>query len=195
MAWLYNPGSDPSRVYYGTDTRAQSLLVGSVLAMLLAERGSISSAWGKAVLQLAAVVSVVYIGYIWITMSDESSFLYRGGLLTLALAVAMVIAAVTQSKTGPLGRVLSLPPLRSLGIISYGVYLWHWPLYLVLTPDRVGWAATGCLLARVAVTLGVATPHITSWRCRFGGVPCGAGGRRGRWRRRQPQPWRSPPLS
>ena len=60
-------------------------------------------------------------------------FLYRGGFLLLALAVAVVIAAAVQPKAGPLGRVLSLPPLRALGLISYGVYLWHWPVYLMLT--------------------------------------------------------------
>jgi len=67
-----------------------------------------------------------------------------------------VIAASVQPKAGPIGRLLSLPPLRGLGLISYGVYLWHWPVYLVLTPDRTGWDGYGLFAVRVLVTLAIA---------------------------------------
>jgi peptidoglycan/LPS O-acetylase OafA/YrhL len=156
MGWLFHPGADPSRVYYGTDTRAQALLMGAALAMLLLQRGPLRSRPASQMLQIAAVVCAVYIGWVWATTSGNSVFLYRGGFLLLAAAVAVVIAASVQPKAGPIGRMLSLPPLRSLGLISYGVYLWHWPIYLVLTPDRTGWDGYGLFAARVLVTLAIA---------------------------------------
>jgi peptidoglycan/LPS O-acetylase OafA/YrhL len=156
MGWLYHPGADPSRVYYGTDTRAQSLLVGAALAMLLLQRGPVRSNPARHILQTAALVCAVGLGWVWATASGDSVFLYRGGFLLLAGAVAVVIAASVQPKAGPIGRLLSLPPLRGLGLISYGVYLWHWPVYLVLTPDRTGWDGYGLFAARVLVTLAIA---------------------------------------
>jgi peptidoglycan/LPS O-acetylase OafA/YrhL len=156
MGWLYHPGTDPSRVYYGTDTRAQSLLMGAALAMLLLWRGPLRSRPAGHVLQIAALVCAVALGCVWATASDNSVFLYRGGFLFLATAVAVVIAASVQPKAGPIGRLLSLPPLRGLGLISYGVYLWHWPVYLVLTPDRTGWDGYGLFAVRVLATLAIA---------------------------------------
>jgi peptidoglycan/LPS O-acetylase OafA/YrhL len=156
MGWLYHPGADPSRVYYGTDTRAQSLLMGAALAMLLLQRGPLSSRPARNTLQIAALACAVGLGWVWATASGDSVFLYRGGFLLLAAAVAVVIAASVQPKAGPIGRLLSLPPLRGLGLISYGVYLWHWPVYLVLTPDRTGWDGYGLFAARVLVTLAIA---------------------------------------
>ena len=91
------------------------------------------------------------------TTSEDSVLLYRGGFLFLGVAVAVVIAAAVHSTAGPLGRVLSLPPLRALGLISYGVYLWHWPIYLVLTPGRTGWEGHGLFVVRVLATLAIAT--------------------------------------
>jgi peptidoglycan/LPS O-acetylase OafA/YrhL len=156
MGWLYDPGADPSRVYYGTDTRAQSLLMGAALAMLLLQRGPLRSRPARHTLQIAALASAVGLGWVWARASGDSVFLYRGGFLLLAAAVAVVIAASVQPKAGPIGRLLSLPPLRGLGLISYGVYLWHWPVYLILTPDRTGWDGYGLFAVRVLVTLAIA---------------------------------------
>ena len=171
MALLYVPHADPSRVYYGTDARAQSLLVGGLLAMVLSQwqatpapfplarqtsqRNELRSVFAHVFLQVAAVAAIAYVAWMWTTTGGDSVFLYRGGFLTLALAVATVIAAAVQPG-GPVRRALSLPPLRSLGLISYGVYLWHWPLYLVLTPERVGWDGYALFALRVGVTVGVA---------------------------------------
>ena len=156
MAWLYDPGADPSRVYYGTDTRAQSLLVGAVLAMLLAWHGPLRASAARLLLQLTALAGAIFTGWLWVSASDDSSFLYQGGLLVSAIAIAVVIAAVVQPQRGPLGSLLSLSPLRWLGRISYGVYLWHWPVYLVLTPVRTGWHGAGLLTVQVALTLALA---------------------------------------
>jgi len=153
MALLYDPHGDPSRVYYGTDTRAQSLLVGAALAAWLARRGDAGPVAG-APLQIAAFACAAYVAWMWTATSSGSDFLYRGGLLLLAAAVAVVIAAALRP--GPLARALSLPPLRWLGLVSYGVYLWHWPLYLVLTPGRTGWDGHALFALRLAVTVAVA---------------------------------------
>jgi peptidoglycan/LPS O-acetylase OafA/YrhL len=156
MALLFQPGHDPSRVYYGTDTRAQSLLVGAVLAMLLLRTGAVRGRLPNATLQIAAVACIVVLGRAWSTTSSDSILLYRGGFLLLALGVAVVITAAVQPG-GLVAKALSLPPLRGLGLISYGVYLWHWPLYLVLTSDRTGLDGYGLFLLRIGATLAVAT--------------------------------------
>ena len=157
MALLFKPGTDPSRVYYGTDTRAQSLLVGAVLAMLLLRLGPVRGRLAKPALQTAGVGCAIGLGVLWCVTSEDSALLYRGGFLCLATAVAIVVASVVQPQPGLLGRALSLRPLRALGLISYGVYLWHWPIYLMLTPARTGWDGYGLFAARVLTTLAVAT--------------------------------------
>jgi len=157
MALLFQPGHDPSRMYYGTDTRAQSLLVGAVLAMILLRVGPVRGAVPKATLQIAALACAVALGRAWTATSADSVLLYRGGFLLLAIGVAVVVTAAVRPGGGPVARALSLPPLRGLGLISYGVYLWHWPLYLVLTPDRTGLDGYGLFLLRIAATLGIAT--------------------------------------
>ena len=155
MAWLYEPNTDPSRVYYGTDTRAQSLLIGAVLAMVLISYNPLRTAASKLIVQGVAAVSAVALVWLWATTADDSVFLYRGGYLLLALAVASVIAAVVQPERGLLAKLLSAEPLRRLGLISYGVYLWHWPIYLVLTTDRTGMDGAALLAIRIALTLAL----------------------------------------
>ncbi len=156
MAWLYDPGSDPSRVYYGTDTRAHSLLVGAVLAMLLFwNRFQLTDA-ARRILQYGAVALAITIGWVWVSTPDDSPFLYRGGYALFAAAVAWVIAAVVVQQRGLLANVLSTAPLRLLGLISYGVYLWHWPIYLTLTAERTGLSEAPLFIVRVALTLAIA---------------------------------------
>jgi len=157
MALLFKPGSDPSRVYYGTDTRAQSLLAGAVLAMLLTRFGPVRGRIAGTTLQAAGIGCAIGLGALWCVTSEDSALLYRGGFLLLAIGVAVVVAGVVQPKPGLLARALSFRPLRALGLVSYGVYLWHWPIYLMLTPDRTGWEGYGLFAARVLTTLAVAT--------------------------------------
>ena len=156
MGLLFEPGRDPSRVYYGTDTRAQSLLVGATLAMLILRLGPIRHVALGRLLQVVALSCAVGLGFFWSVTPEGSTLLYRGGFLMLALGVAVVITAVVQPRASPLGKVLSLPPLRGLGLISYGVYLWHWPVYLMLTADRTGWDGYALFALRVMTTLAVA---------------------------------------
>ena len=84
MAALFRPGHDPSRVYYGTDTRAQSLLVGAALAMLLMRLGPLRDALSEVDAPGAAVECAIGIGWVWIHASGSDAFLYRGGFLLLA---------------------------------------------------------------------------------------------------------------
>jgi peptidoglycan/LPS O-acetylase OafA/YrhL len=160
MAALFRPEHDPSRVYYGTDTRAQALLIGAALAMLLLRTKPLSTRSTKWGLQIAAVACAIGIGWVWTHASGDETLLYRGGFLLLAMGVAVIIAVAAQAEAGAVGRVLSLRPLRALGLISYGVYLWHWPIYMMLTPGRTqmtGWDGYQLFFVRVLATLTIAT--------------------------------------
>jgi peptidoglycan/LPS O-acetylase OafA/YrhL len=168
MAVLYEP-IDPSRAYYGTDARAHTLLVGAVLAMLLARHRAGSDAGvesgrrtrrgrrAAAGLQVIGIVAAAGCVWAWARVSDQGSGLYRGGSLAFAVAVAAVIASAVQPGRGPLRAALSVPVLCWLGRISYGLYLWHWPAIVVLTEDRTGLSGAALTMARLATTLGAAT--------------------------------------
>jgi len=90
-------------------------------------------------------------------MSERTDALYQGGFLLAALAVSAVIVSVVQPDRGVLGRALSVAPLRWVGRISYGLYLWHWPVYLTLTHARTGLDGVALLGARLAVSFAFAT--------------------------------------
>ena len=156
MAVLYHPGQDPSRVYYGTDTRSQSLLIGAVVGILLFVHGPIRTQRARVAVRLAALVGAAYTIWLWSRMSERTDNLYRGGFLLAAIAVAAVIVSVVQPDRGALGAVLSLSPLRWVGRISYGLYLWHWPVYLWLTGARTGLHGTELLALRLAVSVAFA---------------------------------------
>ena len=160
MAALFDPGGDPSRVYYGTDTRAQALLLGAVLAMLVMRprrRPRQASATASLIaLEGAGILAAVYLGWLWTHVADTSTWLYTGGFLVEGVAVAALIAAATRPYSPILGPVLSLAPLRAVGQISYGLYLWHWPVYVYLTPARTGLDDLSLLAVRLAVTFALA---------------------------------------
>jgi peptidoglycan/LPS O-acetylase OafA/YrhL/lysophospholipase L1-like esterase len=174
MAVLYHPGQDPSRVYYGTDTRAQSLLIGAILAILLTRRPEIRSYAARRTLHIGASAAVVTLAVIWSQTSEGNAWQYRGGFALAAVLVGVVIAGVTQpSDPGRLGRFFALPPLRAIGIISYGLYLWHWPLYVFLSPDRTGLSGISLLTVRLVATFAVAIAsyYLVEKPIRHGAIP------------------------
>ncbi len=160
MALLYHPGVDPSRIYYGTDTRAFELLIGAVLALLVTARPD-HSPRVRRLLHLVGPVAAVVLGMLWVTAGDDqgnpSAWMYQGGMVIACMLAAAVIASVAQPSSGPLGALLSIPPLRWIGQISYGLYLWHWPVYVLMTDVTTGLSRGALLAARLAATVGAAT--------------------------------------
>jgi peptidoglycan/LPS O-acetylase OafA/YrhL len=154
MAALYHPGRDPSRAYFGTDSRAQELLIGAILAIALARgrdaRMPARVADGLGLAGLAGVLTAM------VLVPDSAAWMYRGGFALLAFASALAVIAAARPESGVIGRLLAIPPLPATGRISYGLYLWHWPLYVVLSPARTHLLGVRLLGLRLAVTLVVA---------------------------------------
>lgn len=139
MAILYSPQADPSRVYYGTDTRAFSLLIGAFLAFefpparvnghgrqgFTARDRKIALGVGSAALAGILVMMVAVNGY--------SPFLYYGGIALLSLLTGALIITLADGRS-PLARFFALRPLVWIGKLSYSIYLWHYPLLLLMNP-------------------------------------------------------------
>ncbi|QPL92114.1 acyltransferase [Streptomyces clavuligerus] len=149
MIALTNP-VDTTRVYEGTDTRAFSLLLGALMATapavrLLARISERTAGWW-------ALILACGIGAYWITADGQNSpSLFHGGLFLHALAAALLIACLARAPRTPLGQILGTRALRWFGLISYSLYLWHWPVYLILSEERLGMAGW----SRTALILGV----------------------------------------
>ncbi len=135
MAVLYSPHTDPSRVYYGTDTRALELLIGAALAAVWPSRRLKAAipAQARRVIEAAGVAGLVIIGVmIWQT-EQFSSFLYHGGFVLLSIGTALAVAAMAHP-AARLGRIVGCTPMRWIGERSYGIYLWHFPIIVLTTP-------------------------------------------------------------
>ena len=155
MFVLYSPANLP-RVYYGTDTRAGGILLGAALAAWLVVRGPVSSRAGRIAVEVAALAGVVFLAVAWTSLSGQSPRLYRGGFFLCGVAVVAVLAAATHPERGPVARALAFRPICLLGLISYGVYLWHWPIDVVLNADRVHLSGWWLFAVQTVATLVVA---------------------------------------
>jgi peptidoglycan/LPS O-acetylase OafA/YrhL len=143
---------DATRAYFGTDTRVHSLLIGALLAVLLARRANVQS---SRPVSYAGVLALGAVVIAYATIGDGESFMYRGGFLLFAVTVAAVIAAAVHP-TGPVRRLLSLAVLVWIGRISYGLYLWHWPVQLIVDSERTGISGVPLDLVRVGLTVALA---------------------------------------
>jgi peptidoglycan/LPS O-acetylase OafA/YrhL len=160
MYVLYHPAVDATRVYEGTDTRAAGLLIGAALAMvwpsIVASRAS--RAWTRA-LDVPSIAGLAVIGLMVWRVGQYSPFLYRGGLVVLSVATAAVVAACACPGSVT-GAALGWRPLRWIGVRSYGIYLWHYPV-IVLTSPASGPEGLPRTLAQIAASIGIAA---LSWK-------------------------------
>ena len=153
MLFLYAPDST-SRAYYGTDTRAAAIFVGAALAMVMGPEpklGPRARRW----LDPLGVVAVVGLGFAWARLDGQDPFLYRAGFwLTELACLVLILCALAPGSF--VARALSVRPLTYAGSISYGIYLWHWPIDCVLVPERVHIGPLALLALRLASTLAIA---------------------------------------
>lgn len=156
----FDPLADPSRLYYGTDTRAAGILVGVALAMVWRPWAA-GPAWAERLRSspIPDLVGLACLGILLtqlVTLGAYDARLYRGGFLLVAVLTLGIVAAV--SSPGSLLAVpLSIRPLRWIGLRSYGLYLWHWPVFMVLRPGVDTIVADPWLtLLRIAATVGLA---------------------------------------
>lgn len=151
---LYN-SADPSRAYYGTDTRVSQLLIGALVAVVLL-RWTPASRSTRIGIQVLGVVAAGAIIWAFVTVSDQRAGLYRGGFVLFAIGTAAVIGAVVQTTRNPLRAALCLAPVRWVGQVSYGVYLWHWPIRVAIDENRTNLSGWELAVVRVAATFAIA---------------------------------------
>ncbi len=212
MALLYHGPSSVMRIYEGTDTRSQDLLVGASLAIGMAiwaqRRPALPSgvaravgagpvprvhpaagnvgvpsvpahrrrlrhrrgptvhpiaAWeiaprsGRVVLQVVGWAAIATFAYVWSHLAGPTPFLFEGGYLLVAVGVAVVIFTAVTNQLGGVSRALGNPVFQYVGKISYGTYLWHFPLFAILSASRMHLIGYPLLAIRMGVTLIVAT--------------------------------------
>jgi peptidoglycan/LPS O-acetylase OafA/YrhL len=125
-----------NRAYYGTDTRAQALLIGCALAAAVMVGVWPTRARTQRIVRALAWISAAFVVVLWVVMDGIGDrFLYRGGFTIEELAVALIVVHVLVAPAGWMARGLAVGPLRWIGRLSYGLYLWHWPVFLVVA----GW--------------------------------------------------------
>lgn len=151
--WLSVAGHGVDRIYYGSDTRAAELLLGALAAVVLSRldlsgRRSMLVAW----LGLGALACMTW-AWTWVPLSAH--WLYLGGFsIHSVLSVCVIVAAVQPA--GPVRRLLSQPALCWVGRVSYGGYLFHWPVFLALSPERTGLDTVPLFALRLVITFGLA---------------------------------------
>ncbi|MDO4537555.1 MAG: acyltransferase family protein [Coriobacteriales bacterium] len=155
MAYLFVPGSDPSRIYYGTDTRAFSLLLGAWLAFvfplgkvptigkrLLVKPREVKTRHGRVkpfratfFSHLAGLLSFAGIVALMVLTPQDADWYYRGGFFGISV-LAVILIATLLAPGSLMGRILSFPLFTYLGKRSFALYLWHYPIFLLMAANK-----------------------------------------------------------
>jgi len=157
MSLMYNAETDPSRVYLGTETRVHAIFVGVAGACAwwlwssaLRERASVR------VLTVVGVVSAIFLGLVSVFSNFSAPWLYHFGFLTIAIAaLAIVLAAMANSAV--VSKTFEFRGLCVLGLVSYSIYLWHWPVRVFVNQTNTPFDGLSLFCVRIALTAVAAT--------------------------------------
>ncbi len=151
--------ADPSRAYFGTDSHAMGLLIGAALATfwrpgLLSRRAPTG---GRVIITAVGIAALLGVVGFFVLVGEFTPWMYQqGGFLVLAVVVAVLIAAATHPAS-PLGGWMGTQPWRYVGQRSYGLYLWHWPIFMVTRPGLdIPLDGIPLLVLRLGLTFGIA---------------------------------------
>jgi peptidoglycan/LPS O-acetylase OafA/YrhL len=149
---------DASRLYFGADTHAMGLLLGAALATVwrpgaLPRRIPVPA---RAVLWMAGLIALATLFAVFHRVGEEDPWLYRGGFLVVSATTAVIVALASHPAIG-LGRLLALQPMRYIGERSYGLYLYHWPIFMVTRPGiDIPLEGVPAWVVQLGLTFGVA---------------------------------------
>ncbi len=170
MYHVYDGGVNTNRAYLGTDTRSQCLFIGCALAVGLVlltqsrhEEGRLAKAelWrpestaGRRFCGVLGVIGAAGAVALWVVTTSTSTFPYSGGFFLIGLSVAAVILAAVAAPRSIVPWLLSRSAIRYVGRISYGLYIWHWPIFIWLDHARTGLYGNELFALRVLVTFAV----------------------------------------
>jgi peptidoglycan/LPS O-acetylase OafA/YrhL len=165
-------------IYYATPVRVGEILVGAMLAIVVARRPRpLGAAPARAALAAAGLAALVASVWAWSNVDQTSPRLYQGGLLAYAVVSGVLVLSATVA--GPVRSLMSVEPLRLIGVVSYGVYLFHWPIFLLVDEERTNRSGWPLFAIRLALTLAAAAasyillerPIRNGWRPRRPRVP------------------------
>jgi peptidoglycan/LPS O-acetylase OafA/YrhL len=166
MSAMYHPGTDPSRVYYGTDTHFFPLALGAALAFALDRaphwdlygRETVAERFERRWAPAIGILCLAGLAAYAVFVHDGDAFNYEGGLLLVATMSTGVVWSASRQASG-LGAALDVRPLRAVGVRSYGLYLWHWPVLVLaaaLVPAGDGAMAWLVPLSALAISAAAA---------------------------------------
>ncbi len=150
MAWLSVGGAPTERTYFGTDTRAHAMLVGAVIGAVLVGRPTAD----RLLVRVAGWAGLAVLAVIAVVGTEDARWLHRGGFLAVSLAAGAVV--VGCASTPSMRSMFSNRPLVTVGTISYGLYLWHWPVLVVFDARRTGLDGAALTSLRLVISLVVA---------------------------------------
>jgi peptidoglycan/LPS O-acetylase OafA/YrhL len=159
LAWLFNPVLDPTRVYVGSDTRASGLLMGAALAAFmskpLALHGDPLSRGSRWLREILGWGGLGFLSWSFTHVHSHAAFVYHGGLAWVGLASCAVLAGIAKPSFA--AKLIGAPPFVWIGRRSYGLYLWHWPIFAVTRPELdTAWSGLEVLTLRLVLTFAVA---------------------------------------
>lgn len=158
MAIIYSPDTDASRVYYGTDTRVGTILMGAALAFVWSpgQRTARPRLLGSLIRDFAGLGALGALAWLIYSWNEFNELLYRGGFIAIA-ALSVVLVGVSAHPGRLTRHLLGNPPLRWIGKRSYAIYLWHWPVIMLTRPQLdIDLDGNPLLALRVGITLALA---------------------------------------